>query len=208
MGRKSCAGHCRQFITDWGLRPVQGWGFERLRKVVNGAAPAVVVCPSYPLDALSVLNLVFTHHVNSPRLHTCGTCGSLRSTWQVRARTPAARPRSWPGNSYQTKTLFACLVPDTVKIKFWIFTIIHFGSIIGKSSVGALNFGTPLSHQPKIAWIEHWQCIFLVFNFYFWFFVQQSYRGKQLHDLIYNRKVKEIQDFNQCECPLILISCG
>ena len=30
-------------------------------------------------------------------------------------------------------------------------------------------------------------------------YVKQSYRGKQLHHLIYQRKVKDIQDFSQCE---------
>lgn len=32
---------------------------------------------------------------------------------------------------------------------------------------------------------------------------QQSYRGKQLHDLLYKTKVKEIQDFSHRECLLL-----
>uniref|UniRef100_A0A0A9G792 Catalytic, putative n=1 Tax=Arundo donax TaxID=35708 RepID=A0A0A9G792_ARUDO len=30
---------------------------------------------------------------------------------------------------------------------------------------------------------------------------QQSYRGKQLHDLVYKSRAKQIQEFNHGECP-------
>lgn len=40
--------------------------------------------------------------------------------------------------------------------------------------------------------------IIFIYNI-FGIMFQQSFRGKQLHHLIYKRKVKEIQDFSQCE---------